>query len=134
MVTVRFRAVGKAFVSALALLFVAASSAQIPPPGTLRVDVPLVMIPVQVHDGRGSSVHGLTREDFQLFEDGTEQRITHFSREDAPISVGFLLDSSSSMRNKMRQAVEAGGEFLRASNREDEFFVVRFGERPKLAV
>jgi VWFA-related protein len=38
------------------------------------------------------------------------------------------------MRNKMKQAVEAGGEFLRASNREDEFFVVRFGERPKLAV
>jgi VWFA-related protein len=92
------------------------------------------MIPVRVNDGRGSSVRGLNREDFQLFEDGVEQRITHFSREDAPISVGFLLDSSSSMRDKMRQAVEAGGEFLRVSNREDEFFVVQFGERPKLAV
>jgi VWFA-related protein len=104
------------------------------PQGTLRVDVPLVMVPVQVINGRGSFVRGLNLEDFQLFEDGTEQRITHFSREDAPVSVGFLLDSSSSMRNKMRQAVEAGGEFLRVSNYEDEFFVVQFGERPKLAV
>ena len=131
MVTVRFRAVGKAFVSALALLFVAASSAQVPlaprasrepvagpsttPPNTLRVDVPLVMIPVQVNDARGASVRGLDREDFQLFEDGAEQKITHFSREDAPLSVGFMLDSSSSMKNKMQRAVEAGAEFLRVS-------------------
>jgi VWFA-related protein len=79
-------------------------------------------------------VRGLNREDFQLFEDGIEQKITHFSQEDSPISVGFLLDSSSSMKDKMRQAVEAGSEFLRMSNREDEFFVVHFGERPKLAV
>jgi Ca-activated chloride channel family protein len=98
------------------------------------VDVPLVIIPVQVNDARGASVRGLDRQDFQLFEDGAEQRITHFSREDAPLSVGFLLDSSSSMKNKMRRAVEAGAEFLRVSNREDEFFVVQFGERPKLAV
>ena len=148
MVAVQIRA--KALMSTLALLSVAASSAQGPvspaavrqpvtapsttPTGILRVDVPLVMIPVQVSDERGASVRGLNREDFQLFEDGTEQRITHFSLEDAPLSVGFLLDSSSSMKNKMRHAVEAGAEFLRVSNREDEFFVVQFGERPKLAV
>ena len=108
MVTVQVRTAGRAFVSAFALFFVAANSAQVPiapptsrkpatgptttPPGALRVDVPLVMIPVQVNDGRGCSVRGLNREDFQLFEDGIEQRIAHFSREDAPISVGFLLD------------------------------------------
>jgi len=140
---------GKAFVFALPLFFVAANSAQVsvttsttrkPIPGssstpaTLRVDVPLVMIPVQVNSALGSSVRGLRREDFQLFEDGEEQKITHFGQEDAPISVGFLLDSSGSMKDKMWQAVEAGGEFLRMSNREDEFFVVQFGERPRLAV
>ena len=112
-------------VLALALFYVASSSAQVSvAPGTapstarpeiLRVDVPLVMIPVQVNDARGASVRGLDREDFQLFEDGAEQKITHFSREDAPLSVGFMLDSSSSMKNKMQRAVEAGAEFLRVS-------------------
>jgi hypothetical protein len=57
-----------------------------------------------------TSIRGLNREDFQLFEDGMEQRIKHSSREDAAISVASLLDASSSMRDKMRQAVEAGGE------------------------
>ena len=126
MVAVQIRA--EALISTLAVLSVAASSAQGPvapglsrkpvtapsttPTSIMRVDVPRVMIPVQVSDGRGASVRGLNREDFQLFEDGTEQRITHFSLEDSPLSVGFLLDSSSSMKNKMWHAVEAGAQFL----------------------
>src|SRR5215471_9654664 len=150
MVTVPFGTFSKAFVSTLAFFFVAANSAQvsltpranrqpisgssIPPVATLRVEVRLVMIPVQVTNRWGTAVRGLNRKDFQLFEDGIEQKITHFSQEDSPISVGFLLDSSSSMKDKVRQAVEAGSEFLRMSNREDEFFVVHFGEWPKLAV
>src|SRR5260370_5472542 len=38
------------------------------------------------------------------------------------------------MRNKMRKSVGAAGEFLKVTNPEDEFFLIRFGERPKLAV
>jgi len=150
MVTVSFGTFSKAFLPALAVFIVAANSAQVSvtqrasrkpisdsastPAATLRVDVRLVVIPVQATNRLGASVRGLNREDFQLFEDGIEQKITHFSQEDSPISVGFLLDSSSGMKDKMRQAVEAGSEFLRMSNGEDEFFVVHFGERPKLAV
>ena len=116
MVTVPFGTFSKAFVSTLAFFFVAPNSAQvsvtpranrqpisgssIPPEATLRVEVRLAMIPVQVTNRWGTAVRGLNREDFQLFEDGIEQKITHFSQEDSPISVGFLLDSSSSMKDK----------------------------------
>ena len=111
---------------------VAASAGE--PRADLRVDVPLVMIPVHVTTPLGASVTGLKKEEFRLFEDGVEQKITHFSNDDAPLSVGFLLDASSSMRNKMRKSVEAAGEFLKVTNPEDEFFLIRFGEWPKLTV
>ena len=104
------------------------------PRADLRVDVPLVMIPVHVTTALGASVRGLKKESFRLFEDGVEQTITHFASDDAPLSAGFLLDASGSMRNKMRKSVSAAGEFLKITNPEDEFFLIRFGERPKLAV
>ncbi len=104
------------------------------PRADLRVDVPLVMIPVHVTTALGASVRGLKKESFRLFDDGVEQTITHFASDDAPLSAGFLLDASGSMRNKMRKSVSAAGEFLKITNPEDEFFLIQFGERPKLAV
>jgi len=100
----------------------------------LRVDSSLVLIPVQVTNSRGTSVTSLSRDNFTLFEDGVEQKITHFSQEDGPISIGLIFDSSGSMRNKVLQSSEAAAAFLRTANSDDEFFLVEFGDRPKLAV
>ena len=100
----------------------------------LRVDSSLVLIPVQVTTSGGTSVTSLSQENFELFEEGVEQKITHFSQEDGPISIGLLFDSSGSMRNKVLQSSEAAAEFLRTANSDDEFFLVEFGDRPKLAV
>lgn len=104
------------------------------PPVDLRVDVPLVQIPVHVTTALGASVTNLRAADFRLFEDGVEQKITHFSAEDAPISIGMLFDASGSMRNKIRKSSEAAAEFFKTANAEDEFFLIEFNERPKLAV
>ncbi len=104
------------------------------PPVDLRVDVPLVQIPVHVTTPLGSSVTDLKSENFRLFEDGVEQKITHFSSEDAPISIGMLFDASGSMRNKIRKASEAAAEFFKTANADDEFFLIEFNERPRLAV
>jgi Ca-activated chloride channel family protein len=100
----------------------------------LRVDSSLVLIPVQVTTPGGTSVTSLSQDNFELFEEGVEQKITHFSQEDGPISVGLLFDSSGSMRNKVLQSSEAAAAFLRTANSDDEFFLVEFGDRPKLAV
>jgi VWFA-related protein len=100
----------------------------------LRVDSALVQIPVHVTTASGASVTGLKRDNFHLFEDDVEQKITHFAMEDAPTSIGLLFDASGSMHNKMRQSYEAAAAFFKTANPQDEFFLVEFNERPKLSV
>lgn len=100
----------------------------------LRVDVPLVLIPVQVTTPLGVSITDLKQGNFRVFEDGVEQAITQFAQEDAPLSIGLVFDSSSSMRNKLRKSMEAAAAFFKTANSEDEFFLVEFNERAKLAV
>ncbi len=105
------------------------------PHADLRVDVSLAMIPVNVTNLRGEPVIGLTRGDFHLFEDGVEQPVKFLAGEDAPLSIGVLLDLSSSMRNKLRRSAEAALQLLKSfTGRDDEFFLVEFNERPKLSV
>ncbi len=112
-----------------------AASAPAPDPvPDLRVDVPLALIPVHVTTGLGSSVTNLKKENFRVLEDGVEQTITHFSSEDAPVSIGLLFDASGSMRNKIRKSAEAAAAFFRIANAEDEFFLIEFNERPHLTV
>ncbi|MEO8126505.1 MAG: VWA domain-containing protein [Bryobacteraceae bacterium] len=101
---------------------------------TIRSGVSLVTIPVHVTTERGVSLTDLKREDFELLEDNTPQKIVSFSKQDAPLSVGFLLDASGSMRNRMRTAAESAVAFCKTANPGDEFFLIHFNERPKLDV
>lgn len=102
------------------------------PPATLRVDSALVTIPAQVTDPIGTPITHLTRDDFELFEDGVRQEIRYFAREDSPVSVGILLDSSGSMRDKRKSAAQAAARFFVNANPDDEFFLVEFGDRPRV--
>ena len=95
---------------------------------------PLALIPVHVTTELGASVTNLKQENFRIFEDGVEQKISNFSSEDAPVSIGLLFDASGSMRNKIRKSAEAAAAFFRTANADDEFFLVEFNERAKLAV
>jgi Ca-activated chloride channel homolog len=88
---------------------------------------------VHVTRENGSSVTDLKKDDFTLYEDGVRQTITHFSKDDAPVSAGVLLDISGSMKNKMAKAAEAATEFFKFANPEDEFFLVEFNTRARLA-
>ena len=101
---------------------------------TLRVNSSLVLIPAHVTTAAGSPVMGLKKENFALFEDGVPQTITHFSQDDAPVSVGVLLDTSGSMKNKMARVSAAATGFFRFANSEDEFFLIEFNNKPKLVV
>src|SRR5712675_546729 len=67
-------------------------------PAVMRIDSSLVLIPVHVTAASGASVTNLKKEDFALFEDGVPQTITHFAKDDAPVSAGLLLDISGSMK------------------------------------
>lgn len=104
------------------------------PRADIRVDSALVLVPAQVTNVLGTPITNLHKEDFRVFEDGVEQPITNFSREDAPLSIGLLFDISGSMRNKIKKATEAAEAFFKTSNPQDEFFLVEFSDRPKLTV
>lgn len=107
---------------------------ELTPSAAIRVDSALVLIPAHVTTAIGASVTNLTKDDFHLFEDNVEQTITHFAQEDAPISIGLLFDTSGSMHNKMAKASEAAAAFFKTANGEDEFFLVEFGDKPRLAL
>lgn len=98
----------------------------------IHVDSSLVQIPVRVTTAHGAPVLGLNRESFRLSEDRVEQTIRSFSLEDAPVSLGILLDASGSMRGKMPKAVEAAQAFFRTMNQADESLLIAFNDKPRL--
>jgi len=99
-----------------------------------NVDTTLVLIPATVTDPLNRFVLGLRNQDFHLFEDGTEQTITHLSGEDVPLSVGLVFDTSGSMGDKLRISRQAALQFLKTMNPQDEAFLIEFGDRAELAV
>jgi Ca-activated chloride channel homolog len=97
-------------------------------PYTLRVDVGMVVLHATVQDGKGRIVTGLQKENFKVAENGIAQEILLFQREDIPVTVGIVLDSSGSMRNKRNEVVAAALAFARSCNPQDEMFVVGFND------
>jgi Ca-activated chloride channel homolog len=98
----------------------------------LSVQVDLVLVPVTVTDSLNRAVIGLNKENFSVYEDDKPQHIRYFSIEDAPISVGILLDVSGTMSNKVDAAREALADFFEASHPDDDYFVITFADRPQL--
>jgi VWFA-related protein len=101
---------------------------------SFRSSTNLVVIPVSVTDGSNRFVLGLQKEDFKLLDDGLEQTISHFSGEDAPLSIGLVFDESGSMDDKLRTSRDAAVRFLETLNAGDEAFLVEFNETVKLSV
>jgi Ca-activated chloride channel family protein len=101
---------------------------------TFRADTNLVVIPVAVTDTLNRFVLGLEKTDFHLIEDGVEQNVAHFSGEEAPLSVGLVFDESGSMDYKLRTSRDAASQLLKTLNKDDEAFLVEFGDNAKLSV
>ncbi len=98
----------------------------------IGVNVDLVVVHTSVLDKNGQFVSGLKQENFKLFEDGVGQNMLSFSQEDVPISLGIVLDTSGSMRSKFDNVIKAALAFIRASNPNDEVFLVGFNEEVEL--
>ncbi len=120
---------------AVLLLFSTAGSLsksqQSPPdaaPSIISVRAELVELPVRVTDARGIVVSGLNLGDFRVFEDGRPQKLTLFEREDAPVTVGLVVDHSRSMAPKLAEVSAAVSAFAHSSNPQDEMFVVDFND------
>jgi VWFA-related protein len=95
---------------------------------TISVDVNEVVLHATVLDKKGHVVNDLKQDDFQVFEDGAPQSLTHFAHADVPVTVGIVIDDSGSMRDK-REAVNAAALiFAKTSNPQDQVFVVNFND------
>jgi len=100
---------------------------------SLTVDVELVMMNVAVTDSDNRPVTDLKAENFQIFEDKVEQQIRYFSMEAAPMSLGIVFDMSHSMERKLDFAKDAAAKFLEKGTPDDEYFLVEFSSRAKVA-
>jgi VWFA-related protein len=94
----------------------------------LKSVVDLVVLHATVVDDKGQFVPGLTGNDFRVFEDKVEQKISVFSKEDIPVTMGLVIDNSGSMKEKRPQVNAAALSFVRTSNPADEVFVVNFND------
>ena len=88
----------------------------------------LVVLHVAVKDRKGGYVSGLGQDAFRVLEDRRPQEISFFNSQDAPVTVGLLIDASGSMAPNRTMVIAASMAFSKAMNPQDEFFVLGFNE------
>src|SRR5262252_8247696 len=98
------------------------------PGETLKVNVNVVQLFFNVKDKHGALIPNLTKNEFEIAEDGKPQTIKYFTAEsNLPLTLGILIDSSGSQRNVLDMEKEVGGAFLRQIlTDKDEAFVISF--------
>jgi Ca-activated chloride channel homolog len=94
----------------------------------IRKDVDEVLLHATVVDDKQHIVTNLDRNAFTVFEDGKFQTIISFRHEDIPVAMGIVIDNSGSMREKRAKVNQAALNLVRASNAQDEVFVVNFND------
>jgi Ca-activated chloride channel homolog len=95
-----------------------------------RSDARLVELHTTVTDHEGHLLTNLKQDVFKVYENEVPQQIKFFRMEDAPISLGLIIDNSASMRDKRAKVAAALLTLVRASNPGDEEFVMNFNEVP----
>src|SRR3984957_7113771 len=122
----------------LAVASAAILAAQTPPPSqppppqdetpVFTLDARLVPLHVSVIDKNGKLITNLPESAFKVYENNVEQQLKIFRREDVPVSMGIIIDNSGSMRDKSARVAAAALDLVRASNPQDEVFVVNFND------
>jgi len=98
----------------------------------LSVNVDLTEVHVNVTDEKDRPVGNLRKENFRVFEDRKEQQISVFKHEDAPLSLGLVIDNSRSIEPRKQRLDAAALSFVRKGNPEDETFIVHFDDTARL--
>jgi len=100
---------------------------------TFRTGTRLVVLNVSVFDRAGGIVRDLGKSAFTVYEDGERQTLNVFRQDDVPISLGLIIDTSASMTDKRDRVASAALAMVKASNPQDEVFIVNFNESAVLA-
>jgi VWFA-related protein len=92
----------------------------------VRVETQLVTVPAVVTDKSGHPISSLRQENFVVFENGKQQRLTNFATTEAPFEIGLLLDTSGSTREELGLIRDAANAFISALRPGDRIAVVAF--------
>jgi Ca-activated chloride channel family protein len=99
---------------------------------TLEVDAEEVVLNCTVLNNKGQLVNDLNKSNFKAFEDKVPQAIISLQHQDTPVSIGLLVDNSGSMRAKRAAVASAAIDLVKASNPQDETFVINFSDQAYL--
>jgi VWFA-related protein len=99
---------------------------------TLHIDAEEVVLNCTVLDNKGELVNDLTAGNFKVFEDKTPQTVISLQHQDTPVSIGLVIDNSGSMSIKRAAVVSAALDLVKASNPQDETFVINFSDQAYL--
>ena len=102
--------------------------------GGLHAALSLRKLPVDVTvvDPNNKPILNLNKEQFQVFEDKSPQKIEFFSRDQVPVSLVFTIDASGSMRPKLDTVIKASVNLVKSSIAGDEMAVIEFKDTPEL--
>ncbi len=98
----------------------------------IKVETNLVTVPVTVLDREGRFISGLRQDDFQIFEDGAQQKIEYFASLESPFTVVLLLDVSSSTQFKIDEIQDAAIAFVNQLRKDDRVMVISFSEKVRV--
>lgn len=114
---------GAALLLATSVLLVAQDDVPI-----FRTDTSLKVLHVTVLDKSGKLITNIPQPAFRVYENNVEQTLKTFRREDVPVSMGVIIDNSGSMKDKRAKVAAAALALVRASNPQDEVFIVNFND------
>lgn len=100
--------------------------------GTIKIPIELVLLDVGVFDKQHRAVADIGKSQFKIFEDKVPQKIEYFSSDTVPVSVALVIDTSGSMRTKLKAVIDAAKVLVRAARPGDEFCLVTFREKAQL--
>jgi len=101
---------------------------------TLKVDVNMVVVEATVRNEKGRIADDLQRENFRVFEDGVEQKIVYFSRDELPLAVALVVDGSSSISPVLGELHRAAYDTLSQLKPEDQVALYAFALHPERLV
>ena len=98
----------------------------------VRVDTELVTLNVRVIDRNNRPIDNVRENELHVYEDGVEQPMVFFSREEVPISYGLAVDTSGSLRSQLQSVIDAGKSIINTNKPADETFLIRFISSDKI--
>ena len=105
---------------------------ELDPEDVISVNTTEILLPVTVRDHTGRLVPNLTRKDFRVYEDGTEQPLNDLSLRQAPADVALIVDASSSVAENLEDFRIAAEDFASYLSPEDRLCLIQFDDKVTL--